>query len=65
MTMMNGAALQGSAIGGPQMAQIPIPTPGQIVELTDAHERYRQALVLRMEEDWELLILTPFDAGEG
>ena len=44
---------------------VPIPTPEQIMALTDSHERYRSDLRLRMESDWETLILTPFDAGEG
>ena len=44
---------------------VPIPTPKQIVDLTDAHERYREPLSLRMEADWDLLTLKEFDAGEG
>ena len=50
----------GQSYGG-----VPIPTPAQIMALTDSHEQYRSDLRLRMEADWESLILTPFDAGEG
>ena len=42
-----------------------VPTPQQITALVDSHERYTEDLRQRMESDWELAILTPFDAGEG
>ena len=42
-----------------------IPTPAQITAMVDGHERYQEELRKRMEDDWALLILTPFDAGEG
>ena len=52
-----------SATGGSQRA--PIPTPAQITALVDDSERYSSLLQARMEEDWDLLTLEPFDAGKG
>jgi len=41
------------------------PTAEQIVEWHDAEERATQPLRARMEEDWELAVLSDFDAGDG
>jgi hypothetical protein len=52
-------------LGGPPPGGPPIPTPQEITNLVDSHERYRETLTSRMESDWSLLTLTEFDAGEG
>lgn len=44
---------------------VPIPTPAEIAALVEAHERYAMELHVRMEDDWDLVTLKPFDAGEG
>lgn len=49
----------------PRRRPIPIPTPAQITTLVDSHERYTEALRTRMESDWAMMILTPFDPGDG
>ena len=56
----NGGEPAANGLGTP-----PVPTPEQLVALVDAQERYGDALRRRMEDDWELLTLRPFDAGEG
>ena len=53
------------AIGGSRQVGTPIPTPAQITALVDDSERYSSLLQARMEEDWDLMTLQPFDAGEG
>ena len=52
-------------LSGPMMGGPPIPTPLEITNLVDAHERYRETLTSRMETDWNLVTLTEFDAGDG
>ena len=44
---------------------VPVPTPGQIVKLVEAHERYASGLHQRMEDDWDLLTLKEYYPGEG
>jgi len=59
----NGLATTG---GGPSpIGPPPVPTPEQLVAVVDAQERYNDGLRLRMEGDWDMLTLKPFDAGEG
>ena len=62
---MGQPPMGGPTMGGPPMGAPPIPTPLEITNLVDAHERYRETLTSRMESDWSLLTLTEFDAGEG
>ena len=59
---VDGAETVPAPMGPPP---VPVPTPEQLVALVDAQERYNDALRRRMEDDWDLLTLKPFDAGEG
>ena len=60
-----GNGLEPVGAGLKPAPSIPIPTPEQIMALVDSHELYTEPLRQRMEADWELAILTEFDAGEG
>ena len=64
-TGQNGLSAVAGRVGQRPARPVPIPTPKQIIDLTDAHERYREPLSLRMEQDWGLVTLTEFDAGVG
>ena len=43
----------------------PPPSPSQITEWHDSQERSSQERRQRMEEDWALITLQPYDAGDG
>ena len=62
LQMQNG--VNGSA-GAALPSMFPIPTAAEIVALVKAHELRAQRLHQRMEDDWDLVTLKEFDAGEG
>ena len=41
------------------------PSPAQITEWHDSQERFSQDRRQRMEQDWSLITLQPYDAGDG